>query len=183
MKKLLHAEIPLLTPNGKTIVPIEITYDDSEVIANPKSEITLLYNGIEYKGYGADYLWTDTIADLQTKLPNDVKLACCMTCRHGNMCPYGNEENQLICTKGITITSKGDMLDLFDQTNSFEERAVASLDFCEDFVYQSDDYYTYNDYFYQLSKKIADKQKIHTTFRLSYLVLFYFWSVFRINAR
>ena len=49
------------------------------------------------------------------------------------------------------------MLDLFDQTDPFEERAVASLDFCEDFVCQSDDYYTYNDYFYQLSKKIADK--------------------------
>ena len=157
MKKLLHAEIPLLTPNGKTIVPIEITYDDSESIANPQSEITLLYNGMECKGYGADYLWTDTIADLQTKLPNDVQLACCMTCRYGNMCPYGNKENELFCTKDITITSKGDMLDLFDQTNPFEERAVASLDFCEDFVYQSDDYYTYNDYFYQLSKKIADK--------------------------
>ena len=179
MKKLLHAEIPLLTPNGKTIVPIEITYDDSEVIANPKSEITLLYNEIEYKGYGADYLWTDTIADLQTKLPNDVKLACCMTCRHGNMCPYGNEENQLICTKGITITSKGDMLDLFDQTNPFEERAVASLDFCEDFVYQSDDYYTYNDYFYQLSRKMADKQKIYTTFCRSYPHLYTVWSLLR----
>ena len=157
MKKLLHAEIPLLTTNGKTMVPIVITYDDSEVIANPKSEITLLYNKMEYKGCGSDYLWTDTLADLQMKLPNDVKLACCMTCRHGNMCPYGNEENQLICTKGITITSKGDMLDLFDQTNPFEERAVASLDFCEDFVYQSDNYYTYNDYFYQLNRKKADK--------------------------
>ena len=71
----------MLTSNGKTIVPIEITYDDSESIVNPQTEITLLYNGIEYKGYGADYLWTDTIADLQTKLPNDVKLACCMTCQ------------------------------------------------------------------------------------------------------
>ena len=50
-----------------------------------------------------------------------------------------------------------DMLDLFDQTDPFEERAVASLDFCEDFVCQSDDYYTYNDYFYQLSRKMADK--------------------------
>ena len=81
----------------------------------------------------------------------------CMTCRHGNMCPYGNKENQLICTKDITITSKEDMLDLFDQTDPFEERAVTSLDFCEDFVCQSDDYYTYNDYFYQLSRKMADK--------------------------
>ena len=157
MKKLLHAEVPLLTPNGKTMVPIVITYDDSKVIANPQSEINLLYNGKEYNGYGAVYLWTDTLANLQMKLPNDVKLACCMTCRHGNMCPYGNEENQLICTKGITITSKEDVLDLFDQTNPFEERAVASFDFCEDFVYQSDDYYTYNDYFYHLSRKIADK--------------------------
>ncbi len=157
MKKVLRANVPLLTPNGKTMVPIVITYDDSEVIANPQSEINFLYNGIEYNGYGADYLWTDTLADLQMKLPEDVKLACCMTCRHGNMCPYGNKENQLICTKDITITSKEDVLDLFDQTDSFEERAVASLDFCEDFVCQSDDYYTYNDYFYQLSRKIGGK--------------------------
>lgn len=113
------------------------------------------------------------------KLPKDVKLACCMTCRHGNMCPYGNEENQLICTKGITITSEEDMLDLFDQTDPFEERAVASLDFCEDFVYQSDDYYTYNDYFHQLNRKMADKQKIYTTFGRSYPHLYTVWSLFR----
>jgi len=143
MKNVLRANVPLLTPNGKTMVPIEITCDDSEVIENSQSKITLLYNGMEYKGYGTDYLWTDTLADLQMKLPKDVMLACCMTCRHGNMCPYGNEENQLICTKGITITSKDDMLDLFDQTDPFEERAVASLDFCKDFVYQSDIYHTY----------------------------------------
>ena len=153
MKKVLRANVPLLTPNGKTMVPIVITYDDSEVIANPQSEINLLYNGIEYNGYGADYLWTDTLADLQTKLPNDVKLACCMTCRHGNMCPYGNTENQLFCTKDIRITSKEDMCNLFDQTDPFEERSVASLDFCDDFVYQSDEYYIYNDYPYQLNKK------------------------------
>jgi hypothetical protein len=157
MKKVLTCEVPLLTPTGKVLTPIQIVYDDAEVISNPSSEITLYYNGNAYKGCGADYLWTDTFADLQMKLPNDVKLSCCMTCRHGNMCPYGNEENQLICTKDITITSKEDMLDLFDQTDPFEERAVASLDFCEDFVYQSDDYYTYNDYFYQLSRKMADK--------------------------
>ena len=157
MKKVLRGNVLLLTPNGKTMAPILITYDDDEVIANPQSEITLLYNGIEYKGCGTNYLWTDTLADLQMNLPKDVKPACCMTCRHGNMCPYGNKENQLFCTKDITITSKEDILDLFDQTDPFEERAVASLDFCEDFAYQSDDYYTYNDYFYQLNRKMTDK--------------------------
>ncbi len=153
MKKILSCEIPLLTPAGKVLTPIQIVYDDTEVIANPSSEITLRYNGNEYKGYGTDYLWTDTLADLEINLPENVKLACCMTCRHGNMCPYGNKENQLFCTKDIKITSKEDMCDLFDQTDPFEERAVASLDFCEDFVYQSDNYYTYNDYLYQLNNK------------------------------
>ena len=95
MKKVLKCEVPLLTPIGKVFAPIQIDYDDAEFISNPSSEITLCYNGNEYKGNGTDYLWTDTFADLQRKLPNDVKLACCMTCRHGNMCPYGNTENQL----------------------------------------------------------------------------------------
>ncbi len=157
MKKTLQCNIPLLTSTGKVMVPIKITYDDKEVITDTKSEATLLYDGIEYKGNGADHLWTDTLADLQMKLPKNVKFACCMTCRHGNMCPYGNKENQLFCTKDIIIASKEDMLDLFDQTDPFEDRAVASLDFCEDFVYQSDDCYTYNDYLYQLRQKIANK--------------------------
>ena len=157
MKKTLQYTIPLLTPIGKVMVPIKIIYVDVEVITDPKSEITLLYNGVEYIGNGSDYLWTDTLADLQMKLPRDIKLACCMTCRHGNMCPYGNAKNELLCTKELTITSKEDMCNLFDQTDPFEERAVASLDYCDDFAYQNDEYYTYNDYLYQLSKKKANE--------------------------
>ena len=156
MKKVLKGEVPLLTHNGKVLTPIQIVYDDTEVISNPTSEITLYYDGNAYKGNGTDYLWTDTLADLQMKFPNDVKLACCMTCRHGNMCPYGNAQNQLFCTKDIRITSKEDMCNLFDQTDPVEERSVASLDFCDDFVYQSKEHYTYNDYLYQLNKKKAD---------------------------
>ena len=155
MEKILKADVPLLTLTGKVIVPIKIVYDDNKHISNPKSEIFLLYNGIEYRGIGNDYLWTDTLADLQMKLPENVKFACCMTCRHGNMCPYGNAENQLFCTKDKIITSKEDMCNLFDQTDPYDERVVASLDYCDDFIYQSDDYYTYNDYFYQLEKKRA----------------------------
>ena len=153
MEKILRAVVTLLTPTGKVIVPVKLTYDDNEVITNPKSQITLLYDGVEYKGTGTDYLWTDTLADLEVKLPEDVKIACCMTCRHGNMCPYGNVENELFCTKDLKIASKEDMCNLFDQTDPFEERGVASLDYCDDFIYQSDDCYTYNDYLYQLNKR------------------------------
>lgn len=51
MKKFLKCEIPLLTPVGKVFAPIQIVYDDTEKTANPSSEITLCYNGNEYKYY------------------------------------------------------------------------------------------------------------------------------------
>ncbi len=152
MKKLIEACISLLTPIGKTTASAQIHYDDSDVADTPVT-INLVYNNTLYQGNGNDYLWIDAFADLQRKLPDDIKVSCCMTCRNGNMCPYGNVENQLFCTKDIKISSKEDMCNLFNQTDPYEERAVASLDYCDDFVYQSNEFYTYNDYLYQLNKK------------------------------
>ena len=128
-------------------------YDDNEDATIKKSAITVTYNGIDYCGEGIDYLWTDTFADLQSKLPDGVRLACCMTCRHGNMCPYGNAENRLFCTKDLTITSKDDMCDLFDKTDPDSDRKVLSFDCCDCFVYQDDNYYTYNDYLFRFKQK------------------------------
>ena len=54
MKKTIQSNILLFTPSGKVMAPVKITYDDNEPIPNPKSEITLLYNGVEYKGIGSD---------------------------------------------------------------------------------------------------------------------------------
>ncbi len=153
MKKKIHATITLISPTCKIAVPVQISYDDSEAAVNPTSEISLSYNNVLYHGNGTDFLWTDTFADLQSKLPQDIKLACCITCRHGNMCPYGNKENQLFCTKDLTITCKEDMCRLFDNTNPFKERATASFDYCDNFVHQSDNGYTYNDYLHQLYRK------------------------------
>ncbi|MBQ2760166.1 MAG: hypothetical protein IJE93_10395 [Clostridia bacterium] len=154
MKRMLTAEVVLLSPSGRTLAPVQIIYDDDEELFVLKSEFSLIYNGAEYKGVGADYLWTDTFADLQTKLPKDVKLACCMTCRHGNMCPYGNKENLLFCTQNLKIASKQELCDvLFEDYEIYEKHAVTSFDYCDNFIYQSDDFYTYNDYLYQLRKK------------------------------
>ena len=153
MKKNLKTNVILLSPEGKVLAPIQIVYDDKNVADDPSSAGILFFDGSEYKGFGTDPLWTDTLADLEVKLPENVRLACCMTCRHGNMCPYGNVENQLFCTKNIRISGKEDMCRLFDQTDPFEERSVASLGFCDDFIRQSDDYYTYNDYLFRLNGK------------------------------
>ena len=148
MKKIIESQIFVLSKANKVSVPIQICYTDDEV------EITINYNGAEYCATGKDYLWVDAFADLQRKLPSDIQLACCMTCRHGNMCPYGTDKNQLFCTKDVQLTSKDDVIELMDDKghDSFFERAVSSINYCDNFVYQSDDCYTYNDYLYHLQK-------------------------------
>ena len=69
----------LLTPRGKEVVTVQILYrDDVDAIDTP-SEIEVRYNEKEYRGKGDDYLLVDTYVDLQKKLPDGVKIACCMT--------------------------------------------------------------------------------------------------------
>lgn len=153
INKVIQTQIILISPLGKTVVPMQIAYNDDEDAIDPVSEISLVYNDIKYQGNGTNYLWVDTFVDLQRKLPDDVKIACCMTCQHGNMCPYGNATNELYCTKDLLIKNKVDMCNLFDSTDAYSKRKIFSCDYCDDFVYQSDDYYTYNDYLLLLNEE------------------------------
>lgn len=154
--KVIHTQITLISSLGKIVVPIQIAYNDDEDAIESVSKISLVYKNIEYQGSGTDYLWVDTFVDLQRKLPDDVKIACCMTCQHGNMCPYGNATNELYCTKDLLIKNKMDMCNLFDSVDSIDScsrRKVFSYNSCDDFVYQSDKYYTYNDFLLLLNKE------------------------------
>ena len=148
MKKIIESQIFVLSKTNKVSVPIQICYTNDDV------EITVSYNDTEYCAKGKDHLWVDAFADLQGKLPSNTQLACCMTCRHGNMCPYGTDKNQLFCTKDVLLNSKDDVIELMDDKgyDSFFEREVSSIHCCDDFIYQSDDCYTYNDYLYHLQK-------------------------------
>ena len=146
MKRLIESQITLISQTDIILSPIRISYNDDEV------EITLIYNGSEYRVTGNDHLWMDAFADLQRMLPSNTQIACCMTCQHGNMCPYGNEENRLYCTKDAIINSKDDVIALIDKDTAFFERKVSAINFCDNFVYQSKDCYTYNDYLYHLQK-------------------------------
>ena len=148
MKKIIESQIFVLSKTNKVSVPIQICYTNDDV------EITVSYNDTEYCAKGKDYLWVDAFADLQAKLPSNTQLACCMTCRHGNMCPYGNKENQLYCTKDVILNSKDDVIELMDDEgyDSFFEREVSSIHCCDDFIYQSEDSFTYNDYLYHLQR-------------------------------
>ena len=152
MKESINTQLMLLTLAGKEIVPAQISYLYDEDAAKPPSEIKIHFNGEDYQGKGTDYLLVDTYVDLQKALPDNVKIACCMTCIHGNMCPYGNGPHQLLCTKGMEIKSKDDMIDACSIEGFYDKREVKAYGYCDDFIYQSDDYYTYNDYLYRLTR-------------------------------
>jgi hypothetical protein len=147
MKQRIETQITLLSGADARPAPIRICYTDSEV------ELTLRHEGAEYCGRGGDCFWTDAFADLQKKLPKGILLACCMTCRHGSFCPYGNRENQLFCAKNVSIASKEDVLQWMEKDpRSFWESEVSALHFCDGFAPQSDAFYTYNDYLIHLQR-------------------------------
>ena len=73
MKKMIQAQITLLSSTGKITAPLRIHYDDSEDTVNTV-EVNLTYNGVVYQGNGTDFLWVDAFATLQSRLPKNIKI-------------------------------------------------------------------------------------------------------------
>ncbi len=74
MKKLIRADITLLSPTDRITVPAQICYEDGEDTVY-SVEIQLTFNNALYQGNGTDNLWADAFADLQNKLPNGLTIA------------------------------------------------------------------------------------------------------------
>lgn len=150
----------LITPTGEEETEIHIihheedTYYQGKLEKGPTVSVGVKYKEEQLWGRGKEYNWEDAFADVQKRLPDGVLLKCCMTCRHGNMCPYGNKPGELFCTKDLTINSKEDMCNLFDNNETYGtfERAKSVADSCDKYSPQSNDCYTYNSYLYFLNK-------------------------------
>lgn len=151
-------EVALRTPQGVETVQLRVLWHEDAVYYKgvreepPVVDILCEYNGVKYMGNGKDYLWIDAFADLQRKLPEGVWLECCLTCRHGNLCPFGNAVNEVFCTKDVLITQKTDLCFYTEDDGEREKRSRTYCSVCEDYQPQGDDFYTYNDYFYYLKK-------------------------------
>ncbi|WP_143006800.1 hypothetical protein [Paenibacillus tianmuensis] len=88
------------------------------------------------------------IKNLQKELPTNISIACCQSCRHGNFCPYGDDDDEVYCLKDKKPNSKGDVVELFStQDKSMKSRSRKLLDFCNDYkIMAHTEYYTYNDW-------------------------------------
>ena len=132
--------ITLSTPSGTRELDASIICREAFV------SVGIKYGETEFWGHGNEYLWVDAFAELQKKLPDNVKLQCCLTCRHGNMCPVGNTPGELFCTKDLIITKKSDLFFYTEDENERAKRLRDYTDVCEEYQEQTEEYYTYNDY-------------------------------------
>lgn len=140
----------LHTPKGEETVQLLVGWHEE---STPSVNVGCRFEDREYWGHGSDDYWIDAFADLQRQLPEGVILKCCLTCRHGNLCPFGNEINELFCTKDLTITQKSD---LYLCTQDRSERAKRSRQYCaicEDYQPQTEEHFTYNDFWDFLKKE------------------------------
>lgn len=149
LHKQYISDIVLDTSNGAQHTKIYINCN--EEWNPPKITISMKYNGKEYYGCADDYLWVSAFANLQKQLPLNVVLKCCLTCRHGNMCPVGNQPNQLFCTKDVCITQKSDLFFYTEDETECAKRAKKYTDICDSYQPQNNEDYTYNDYLYLLT--------------------------------
>lgn len=153
LHKQYRYEITLSTPNGEQKAPLYVTCNEEDE-AHTLVNVGTKYQDKEIWGHGKGHLWIEAFADLQKHLPDGVILKCCLTCRHGNMCPFGNETGEVFCTKDCMIASKDDMCDLFstESNDEIDNRSRHYVDACDDYKHQSSDFYTYSDYLYELEK-------------------------------
>ena len=151
--------IRLTTPEGEIAAKSQVWTDyDSEAlfaadsardIDAEKVSAGVEINGVWYWGFGKENTGSEAYADLQKNLPEGIFLKCCLSCRHGNQCIYGNMPDELFCTRDRVITQKQDLRD-DDHSLYIQERKRRYADCCQDWEAQDDHYYTYSDYPYFL---------------------------------
>ena len=156
LHRLYKKKVTLSTPCGDTEVEACIICNDEDVYFSDEAEkspsvyVSITYGGNVFCGQGSDRLWVDAFADLQKKLPDDVRIKCCLTCRHGNMCPVGNSPDEIFCTQDVTITQISDLYFYTEDPAEREKRSREATGVCENYIEQSNSCFTYNDYLYYL---------------------------------
>lgn len=151
--ELVHTykhDLCLNTAGTEIVVPLTIYYHEECAANKAFVTVALEVSGRTFGGQGVHA--EQAFADLAKQLPAQTYIKCCLTCRHGNFCPIGDQENELFCTQDAIITQKSD---LYFYTEDEAERAKRSRKLaavCTDYCAQSADFYTYNDYLDYLRK-------------------------------
>ena len=132
--------------DGKTTIqPTKMFYEtlDEDEIQNVHFEVQLNNQHIHSKLHSVAEC---AVKNLQKVLPDDVRIACCQSCIHGNFNPFGDLENEIFCLKDMSLKNQVDVVNYFAK-QTFYKRSRKLLDFCQDYKpIDDDEKYTYNDW-------------------------------------
>ncbi|MFJ7935532.1 hypothetical protein [Sporosarcina sp. NPDC096371] len=134
--------------DGKiTVIPTKMFYEqlDEDELQNIGFEVKVNNHQIQSKlSSSIEY----AVKYLQKELPDNIGIACCQSCRHGNFNPFGDLENEIFCLKDKTLLNRDDAVKTFSKRDkSFGTRSRKLLDFCKDYKPISEnEKYTYNDW-------------------------------------
>lgn len=143
-------EVNYIIEGVLSLIPTEIICEKSH-----KSEIQRIYFVI--KGERLNIIseasgdTESSIVKLQKALPQNVRIACCQSCKNGNFCPYGDSDNEIFCLKDIKINNKEDVTEFFSISHDLIiTRSRKLIEFCSDYEpICHTKYYTYNDWDYK----------------------------------
>lgn len=128
-----------------TVVPTRLLFEQSEDdLMNIHYEVLLENHRFISKASNDTEF---AIKNLQKILPKNIKIASCQSCRYGNFCPYGDNDNEVFCLKDIEVYDRNDVVEIFSSNTDLEIRKRKLLDFCPYYKPISlKEYYTYNDW-------------------------------------
>ncbi len=134
--------------DGKiSIIPTRMSYSQAneEEFQNIRFEVQINNSPFQSQSSGSvEY----ALKHLQTELPDNIKIACCQSCRHGNFNPYGDSDNEIFCFKDKIFRNRDDVVEIYSkQDSSIDKRRRKLHDFCKSYQPVSRNVkYTYNDW-------------------------------------
>ncbi len=137
------------------VIPTKMVYEKSND-PNKESKIRIHFE-LEYKNIELSSAPHDVmefaIISLQKALPEDINIACCQSCMHGNFCPFGDQENEAFCLKHLKPKNARDIVAFFDDYDYIRFRKKL-LDYCSEYrPIDEQECYTYNSWSYWLANK------------------------------
>ena len=116
----------LTAPDGDFTVTIAhtVTHDPSQIkkVSNAYGDDYILYdvtdasvslewNRETYCGRGMENACQTegALRDLERKLLAGIKIKSCLTCRHGNFCTFGSNDNEIFCVPDLEPKQKTDL--------------------------------------------------------------------------
>lgn len=121
------------------IVPVNAEYQFDEDNDFAKVKLAVAENIIEVSGDCTESVFRK----LSKELPDGYEIHSCYTCRYGNFCPYGDQDNEIFCINDFEPKSKENILFIFQDRAEIEKRRRTLFNVCDEHKSCSNNYWAY----------------------------------------